>query len=226
MLHLEFWSRNLYPYPSLWFSTLRCRGFGRESVSPSETNLRESFDSISLIGLRGTRSRIVLRGIFRLYWSFTTHSISFYKMFCSRLPRRGKEEKTRKTKTKKTTTMKTHLIGGLATTRRSRTQSEKPRKRRIPSRPAAAPRRRAKTPRSPRRRSVRRPFRGSRYGSGAWALAYAFLPCGHLDFESAVTAQNGEFKGNFHGSYSRLLSVTQNLAKKHLASMLSDTFAT
>ena len=36
---------------------------------------------------------------------------------------------------------------------------------------------------------------------------YAFLPCCHLDFESAVTVQNGEFKGIFHGSHSRLLNV-------------------
>ena len=36
---------------------------------------------------------------------------------------------------------------------------------------------------------------------------YAFLPCSHLDFESAVTAQSDEFKGRFHRSYSRLLNV-------------------
>ena len=36
------------------------------------------------------------------------------------------------------------------------------------------------------------------------AEMYAFLPCGHLDFETAVTAQNDEFKGSFHSSYSRL----------------------
>ena len=33
------------------------------------------------------------------------------------------------------------------------------------------------------------------------------LPYGHLDFESAVTAQNDESKGSFHNSYSRLLNV-------------------
>ena len=38
---------------------------------------------------------------------------------------------------------------------------------------------------------------------------HAFLQCGHLDFESAVTAQNDEFKASFDSSYSR-----QNLAKK------------
>ena len=36
---------------------------------------------------------------------------------------------------------------------------------------------------------------------------YAFLPCGHLDFESAVTVQNGESKGSFHKSYSRSSNV-------------------
>ena len=34
-----------------------------------------------------------------------------------------------------------------------------------------------------------------------------FLPCGHLDFESAVTKQNDEFKGSFDISSSRLLNV-------------------
>ena len=29
------------------------------------------------------------------------------------------------------------------------------------------------------------------------ARKYAFLPCGHLDFESAATAQNDEFKAVF-----------------------------
>ena len=36
-----------------------------------------------------------------------------------------------------------------------------------------------------------------------------FLSCGHLDFESAVTAQNDGFKGSFDSSYLR-----QNVAKK------------
>ena len=36
---------------------------------------------------------------------------------------------------------------------------------------------------------------------------YAFLPCDQLGFGSAVSAQNEEFKGSFHGLYSRLLSV-------------------
>ena len=35
---------------------------------------------------------------------------------------------------------------------------------------------------------------------------YAFLSCGHLDFESAVTAQNGKFKYRFVSSYSRSYS--------------------
>ena len=39
------------------------------------------------------------------------------------------------------------------------------------------------------------------------ARKYAFLPCGHFDFESAVTAQNDEFKGSFDSSYSRSLKV-------------------
>ena len=42
---------------------------------------------------------------------------------------------------------------------------------------------------------------------------HAFLPCGHLDFESAVTAQNDEFKCSFRSSYSRLLNV-KNVAGK------------
>ena len=36
---------------------------------------------------------------------------------------------------------------------------------------------------------------------------YAFLLCGHLDFESVVTAQNDKFKGSFHGSYSHLINI-------------------
>ena len=36
---------------------------------------------------------------------------------------------------------------------------------------------------------------------------YAPLPCGHLDFKPAVTAQNDEFKDSFDSSYSRLLNV-------------------
>ena len=35
----------------------------------------------------------------------------------------------------------------------------------------------------------------------------AFLPCSHLDFESAVAAQKDESKGSFHSSYSRLLNL-------------------
>ena len=34
-----------------------------------------------------------------------------------------------------------------------------------------------------------------------------FFPCGHHDFESAVTAQNDEFKSSFDSSHSRLLNV-------------------
>ena len=34
-----------------------------------------------------------------------------------------------------------------------------------------------------------------------------FLPCGHLDFESAVTAQNDEFKVSFDSSSSRSLNA-------------------
>ena len=42
-----------------------------------------------------------------------------------------------------------------------------------------------------------------------WATPrkYDFLSCDHLDFESAVTAQNEEFKGSFDSSYSRLSNV-------------------
>ena len=49
---------------------------------------------------------------------------------------------------------------------------------------------------------------------GTTPRKYAILPCGNLDFESAVTAQNDEFKGSFHSSHPRLLN----------ASTLSDTF--
>ena len=53
---------------------------------------------------------------------------------------------------------------------------------------------------------------------------YAFLPCGHLGFGSAVTAQNEEFKGSFHSSYSRLLTPKLNQDTQYLASILSDRF--
>ena len=36
---------------------------------------------------------------------------------------------------------------------------------------------------------------------------FFFCAGGHLDFESADTAQNDEFKSSFHSSYSRLLNV-------------------
>ena len=36
---------------------------------------------------------------------------------------------------------------------------------------------------------------------------HALLPCGHLDFQSVVTAKNDEFRGCFHSSYSRSLGV-------------------
>ena len=36
---------------------------------------------------------------------------------------------------------------------------------------------------------------------------YPFLPCCHPEFESAITAQNDEFKGSFDSSSSRLLNV-------------------
>ena len=35
----------------------------------------------------------------------------------------------------------------------------------------------------------------------------AFLPCGHLDFESAVTVRNDEFKAVLIAQNSRLLKV-------------------
>ena len=38
-------------------------------------------------------------------------------------------------------------------------------------------------------------------------VRYAFMPCGHLDFQSAVTAQSDEFKCSSHNSESRLLTV-------------------
>ena len=44
---------------------------------------------------------------------------------------------------------------------------------------------------------------------GDTAEIRCFLPCGHFDFESAVTPQNDDFKVGFDSSYSR-----QNLAKK------------
>ena len=36
---------------------------------------------------------------------------------------------------------------------------------------------------------------------------YPLLPCGHLDCESAVTAQNDQFKGSFDSSSSRSVNV-------------------
>ena len=38
-----------------------------------------------------------------------------------------------------------------------------------------------------------------RYCVGPCDTAEILLPCGHLDFESAVTVHSGEFKGSFHG---------------------------
>ena len=40
-----------------------------------------------------------------------------------------------------------------------------------------------------------------------WRQNCAVLPCGFLDYGSAVTAQNDESKGSFHSSYSRSLNV-------------------
>ena len=47
-----------------------------------------------------------------------------------------------------------------------------------------------------------------------------FLTCGYLDFESAVTAQNDEFKGSFHSSFA--FSFTSRLSQEtpYLASIL------
>ena len=50
------------------------------------------------------------------------------------------------------------------------------------------------------------PFR-HRENAFFFLYCFFFLPCGHLDFESAVTAQSDEFKGSFHSSCSRLLNV-------------------
>ena len=53
---------------------------------------------------------------------------------------------------------------------------------------------------------------------------YAFLPGGHLDFESAVTAQTDKFKWCSHGSFSRLTSrLSQEI--QYLASTFTDTLA-
>ena len=51
-----------------------------------------------------------------------------------------------------------------------------------------------------------RPNSAARWGQTT-AQKYAFLPCGNLDFESAVTAQYDRLKGSFHSSHSRLLNV-------------------
>ena len=51
----------------------------------------------------------------------------------------------------------------------------------------------------------------------------AFLPCGHLDFESAVTAQRRN-QGSFDSSYSRSLNVKTQPRTEYLASILSDKF--
>ena len=55
-------------------------------------------------------------------------------------------------------------------------------------------------------------------------LLFFFLPYGHLDFESTVTAQNDESKGSFHNSYSRLLNVKLSQETQCLASILSNAF--
>ena len=48
--------------PLVWFSTLQCRRFGRESISYQETNWHKSFDLVHdrLIGLRGTGPRLLM----------------------------------------------------------------------------------------------------------------------------------------------------------------------
>ena len=43
--------------------------------------------------------------------------------------------------------------------------------------------------------------------NGVRPREYPPLPCGHLDLESAVTAQNDDFEGSFRGSSSRSLNV-------------------
>ena len=52
------------------------------------------------------------------------------------------------------------------------------------------------------------------------------LPCGHLDFELAVTAQNDEFKGDsiafLHGRQTSILSQET----QYLASILTDKLVT
>ena len=54
----------------------------------------------------------------------------------------------------------------------------------------------------------------------------AFLPCGHLDFQSAVTAQNDEFNCSSYSSYSRLLiSKRSQETQLYLASIITDNFA-
>ena len=66
-------------------------------------------------------------------------------------------------------------------------------------------------------------FRGSKNDTAEIRI----LPCAHLDFESAVTAQNDEFKTVFN-----LLVFTLDKRKKlsqesqYLASILSDNFIT
>ena len=54
---------------------------------------------------------------------------------------------------------------------------------------------------------------------------YAFLSYGQVDFESAVTVQNDEFKAIFHTSYSHLLTSELSQETQYLASILSTTFA-
>ena len=52
-------------------------------------------------------------------------------------------------------------------------------------------------------------MRGFLFAAG---MRVSFLPCGHLDFESAASAQNDEFEGSFDSVFT--LVKRQNLAKK------------
>ena len=53
---------------------------------------------------------------------------------------------------------------------------------------------------------------------------YAFLPCGQLDFESAVTEQNDEFKAVLIARIHARLTLKRSQETHYLASTLSDTF--
>ena len=50
---------------------------------------------------------------------------------------------------------------------------------------------------------------------------YAFLPCGHLHFESAIHCTTWRIQGSFYSSYSHSLTSKRSQETQYLASILS-----